>query len=111
MRDSFDKKIDQFLILWDSIKPLETKVTFLGYSNGANFILDILEKCPTVADNVVLMHPSNLGYTFKEFSSCSLLMTSGAIDMISLPSESLQLSKQLSTHFYPVSFELLDSGH
>ena len=47
--------------VWQPQK-LYDEVIFIGYSNGANFILGLLEKNPTIANTVILLHPSNLGY-------------------------------------------------
>jgi len=110
-REDFDHRVDQFLTLWDGLKPENAKVTFVGYSNGANFVLGLLEKAVDIADNIVLMHPSNLGYTFKKGSKSRVLITTGATDTLSLPSDVLQLSKQLSEDFLTTKLELLDGGH
>ncbi|MER2174570.1 MAG: phospholipase [Carnobacterium sp.] len=110
-RDDFNEKVNQFLKLWDSIKPTDSKITFVGYSNGANFLLGLLEKRQDIADKIILLHPSNLGYTFESASESTIYITSGAIDSMSLPSESLQLSKQLESYFPATKLLLLDSGH
>lgn len=110
-REDFDHRVDQFLTLWDELKPINAKVTFVGYSNGANFVLGLLGKAADIADNIVLMHPSNLGYTFENTSKSRILITTGAIDTLSLPSDVLQLSKQLSEYFPTTKLELLDGGH
>lgn len=109
--DDFNEKVNQFLRLWDSIKPTDSTVTFVGYSNGANFLLGLLEKRQDIADKIVLLHPSNLGYTFESVSKSTIFITSGATDSLSLPSESLRLSKQLENHFPATKLVLLDSGH
>ncbi|QQP70116.1 phospholipase [Carnobacterium sp. CS13] len=111
LRDNFNEKVNQFLTLWDAIKPIDAKLTFVGYSNGANFLLGLMGKRPNIADNVVLMHPSNLGYTFESGSNSNIFLTSGATDIMAIPSESLQLSKQLAKYFPSTKLELLDSGH
>lgn len=111
VRDNFNERINQFLILWDSIKPIDAKLTFVGYSNGDNFLLGLLEKRPDIADNVILMHPSNLRYVFNSGSNSNIFLTSGATDTMAIPSESLQLSKQLANYFPSTKLELLDSGH
>lgn len=88
-REDFDHRVDQFLTLWDELKPENAKVTFVSYSNGANFVLGLLEKAVDIADNIVLMHPSNLGYTFKKGSKSRVLITTGATDTLSLPSDEI----------------------
>lgn len=110
-RKDFNNRVDRFLKLWDTLKPQGAKVTFIGYSNGANFVLGVLEKAPDIAENIVLMHPSNLGYSFEKGSKSRVIITTGATDTVSLPSEVLALSKQLTEYFPDTKLELLDSGH
>lgn len=84
---------------------------FLGYLNGANFILGILEKEPAIADQVVLMHPANLGYSINEGSNAQIFITAGAMDTLSNAGDTMKLAKQLEQHFPKTIFKLLDSGH
>ncbi|PSL40034.1 phospholipase/carboxylesterase [Planomicrobium soli] len=109
-RADLDEHVASFLKVWAQQKP-EGKVIMLGYSNGANFLLALLEKEPNLADAVVLMHPSNLTYHFSGTSDTILLLTAGARDVISIPGESLKLSKTLAEHFPQTTFKLFDHGH
>lgn len=102
--------IEAFLKEWEQQKPAG-KIIMLGYSNGANFILALLEQAPEIADQIILMHPSNLAYQFTSTSQNDILITAGARDMISNAGESLKLSKQLSNHFPQTTFKLFDHGH
>ena len=110
-RKNSDLKVAEFLTLWDEIKPVDAKFTFMGHSNGANFILAILEKRPDIADAVILLHPSNLDYAFIEGSDVPIFMTIGARDTLSLPSEGLALSNRLKEWFPNTEHVLLDTGH
>lgn len=109
-RPELEVHVASFLKDWASQKP-EGKVVMLGYSNGANFLLTLLEKEPNLADAVVLLHPSNLTYHFSGTSNTKVILTAGARDMISIPGESLKLSKTLAAHFPQTIFKLFDHGH
>lgn len=111
-RADFDARIAQFLAHWKEVKPAQTKkITFVGYSNGANFILGLLEKQPQIADRFVLMHPSDLGYTFEGGVDTEIILTAGARDTLSVPGDTLRLAKQLEVTFPNTMMKLLDSGH
>lgn len=111
-RDDFDQKVAQFLAQWDEVRPTDAAAfTFIGYSNGANFLLGLLEKRPDIADNVILLHPSNLGYSFAEGSNSRIFITTGANDILSAPGEVMKLTKQLQEQFPATELELLDTGH
>lgn len=111
-RVDFDARIAQFLAHWKEVKPAQTeKITFVGYSNGANFILGLLEKQPQIADRFVLMHPSGLGYTFEGGVDTEIIITAGARDTLSVPGDTLRLAKQLEVTFPNTMMKLLDSGH
>lgn len=110
-RDDFNSKIDAFLTFWDTLPYSNKPVTLMGYSNGANFILGLLQKRPDLAETVILMHPSNLNYTFDSGSDTHILITAGATDTLSTPSDVLKLANQLKEHFPSTAFKLLDSGH
>lgn len=110
-RDDFDEKTDAFLDLWDTLPYSDKPVTLMGYSNGANFILGLLEKRPNIAEAVILMHPSNLDYTFTSGSDTHILITAGSTDTLSTPSDVLKLANQLKEHYSSTAFKLLDGGH
>ena len=110
-RANFDERVTAFLEeVWQPQK-LYDEVIFIGYSNGANFILGLLEKNPTIANTVILLHPSNLGYQYVsgEFAT-KVIVTTGAQDELSIPGQVLSLANQLKKHF-PVDFLLVDGGH
>lgn len=109
-RSELQVHVASFLKDWAQQKP-EGKVVMLGYSNGANFLLALLEQEPDLADAVVLLHPSNLTYQFSRTSNTKIILTAGARDAISIPGESLKLSKTLAAHFPQTTFKLFDHGH
>lgn len=111
-RADFDARVENFLATWEEVKPKNAdKITFLGYSNGANFVLGILEKAPEIADRIVLMHPSNLDYTFESGSDAQLIITAGAMDTLAIPGDTMKLAKQLEQTFPNTTMKLLDGGH
>ncbi|MCU9806703.1 phospholipase, partial [Enterococcus faecalis] len=78
-RANFDERVTAFLEeVWQPQK-LYDEVIFIGYSNGANFIVDLLEKNPTIANTFILLHQSNLVYQYVsvEFST-KVIVTTGA---------------------------------
>ncbi|WP_165006028.1 MULTISPECIES: phospholipase [unclassified Enterococcus] len=111
-RNDFERRVADFLENeWNDIEK-KSKIIFIGYSNGANFILGLLEKRPQLADTVILLHPSNFVYQFEATDvSADIIVTSGAQDRISLPGEVLALSQQLEQAFPHVHFLLLDGEH
>lgn len=111
-RADFDYRITAFLDEWAQLKPASaTNITFIGYSNGANFILGLLEKEPAIAERIVLLHPTNLNYNFEKGSASQIIMTAGALDAIATPGDTLRLAKQLEKVFPHTTMKLLDSPH
>ena len=111
-RADFDARVENFLAAWEEVKPKNAdKITFLGYSNGANFVLGILEKAPEIADRIVLMHPSNLDYTFEAGSDVQLIITAGSMDTLAIPGDTMKLAKQLEQTFPNTTMKLLDGWH
>ena len=83
----------------------------MGYSNGANFILGLLEKQPSIADRVILLHPSNLNYTFEQTAPVEIYITAGALDGLAVPGDTVKLAKQLENVFPRTTLKLLDGTH
>lgn len=113
-RISFDQAVSTFLTeTWTAFDPQEyEEIIFLGYSNGANFILGLLEQQPTIASKVILLHPSDLVYQFtKTPADTKLILTTGAKDTLSIAGDVLKLSYQLETAFNWVKLLLIDGGH
>ncbi|MEE1107785.1 MAG: hypothetical protein UH078_07380 [Macrococcus canis] len=83
----------------------------IGYSNGANFIIGLLEQGIKV-DEAILMHPSNLGYDVSSVSNdIRMILTAGANDYIAPAGQVKQLEQQFIPKFKDVKFILLDGGH
>lgn len=110
-RADFNKRVDAFLAQWAEMPPHNGPITFIGYSNGANFILSLLEKAPTIAARVILMHPSDLHYTFSTGSDAQIFITTGARDTLAPAGQVLTLEKQLRAHFPKTTLQLLDGAH
>ncbi|NRG69625.1 hypothetical protein HPB00_09170 [Streptococcus suis] len=80
----FERRLSAFLDFWQDfdIQPYQ-QVTFVGFSNGANFIMGLLTKQSNLADNYILLHPSALGYAFPmENSRAEILFTLGQNDQL-----------------------------
>ncbi|TII09994.1 hypothetical protein FAJ40_06015 [Streptococcus suis] len=78
----FEKRLSAFLdFLQDlAIQPYQ-QITFVGFSNGANFIMGLLTKQSNLADNYILLHPSALDYAFPmQNSRAEILFTLGQND-------------------------------
>lgn len=89
------------------------RITALGYSNGANFILSILQLDPQFVDMALLAHPSNFNYQFEQASDeINILATTGEYDEISPIPTIIEMHKTVKEHFFP-QFELqvFNSGH
>lgn len=113
-RSAFDQAVSTFLTeTWMDVDSQEyEEIIFLGYSNGANFILGILEQQPTIASKVILLHPSDLVYQFTTPpADTKLILTTGAQDTLSIAGDVLKLSYQLETAFTWVKLLLIDGGH
>lgn len=110
-RMDFDMRVESFLKEWPRIKPDAEHITFISYSNGANFVLGLLEHEPAIADRVILMHPSNLAYTFAAGSASEIIITAGSMDTLAIPGDTMRLAKQMQESFLNVTMKLLDSAH
>ncbi|MGK9044827.1 alpha/beta hydrolase [Mammaliicoccus vitulinus] len=113
-RNDFNKQTGAFVEFWNSfIKAYTFKnVIFLGYSNGANFILGTLEHDIVNIDHILLLHPSNLAYNItKSYQDTSLIITTGSNDYLTVPGKVKALSEALQPQFKHVQFKLLDGGH
>ena len=89
------------------------KVTAMGYSNGANYLLSILQIQPNFVENVILLHPADFQYEFQATSSDTrILATVGANDYIAPAGPIIQMQKRLQTfQFSNFKVKLLDGGH
>lgn len=110
-RADFVRRVADFLSEWRALPDSEQPDTFIGFSNGANFLLGVLEQAPDIATRIVLMHPSNLGYRFEKGSEAAIIVTTGATDSLSVPGDVIDLTKQLKDWFPNTHLQLLDGGH
>ena len=106
-----EKRVNDFLTFWETVEKGQQRVTFLGYSNGANFILALLEKNPTIADRAVLLHPANLDFEWETGSEIELYVTAGSLDPLVPAGEVLKLQKRLAETFTNTAFKLVDGTH
>ncbi|NWO19658.1 alpha/beta hydrolase [Leptotrichia sp. oral taxon 223] len=113
-KKDYSERIDEFLKNWDSMDISKYKnITFIGYSNGANFTLGLLEKRPDIANTTILLHPSNFDWQFtKKPEKNKIIATTGALDLMAPAADVVKLKNQLLNIGYD-NFEiiLLDSGH
>ncbi|MBE9387816.1 alpha/beta hydrolase [Vagococcus salmoninarum] len=113
-KTNFFKTVDDFLVEWDQQELSYSQITFIGYSNGANFIQGILSKRPDICQQTLLLHPQQFNLTFPALtnkSPNSLLLTTGANDPLVIPGDVLTLSHQLEQSFAKVKLILLDGEH
>ena len=112
-KQDYSERIDEFLKNWDLMDISRYKnITFIGYSNGANFILGLLERRPDIADKTILLHPSNFEWELKKPKKNKIIATAGSLDVMAPAADVVKLKNQLSDIEYN-DFEmlLLDSGH
>lgn len=111
-REDYNARIDAFFDNWDfSLKEKFKKITFIGYSNGANFILGLLGRNPELANAFILLHPSNLGYTFTKESNIDIFMSVGASDPLVPAGDIMQLKQEMLPYFKNLEVKLLDGNH
>ncbi|HFU4466579.1 TPA: alpha/beta hydrolase [Streptococcus suis] len=80
----FEKRLSAFLDFWQDLATQSyQEITFVGFSNGANFIMGLLTKQSNLADNYILLHLSVLDYVFPmENSRAEILFTLGQNDQL-----------------------------
>ena len=113
-KKDYSERIDEFLKNWDLMDISKYKnITFIGYSNGANFTLGLLEKRPDIANTTILLHPSNFDWQFlKKPEKNKIIATTGALDLMAPAADVVKLKTQLSGIGYEeFQIIMLDSGH
>lgn len=113
-KQDYSERIDNFLKNWDLMDISKYKnITFIGYSNGANFTLGLLEKRPDIANTTILLHPSNFDWQFtKKPEKNKIIATTGALDLMAPAADVVKLKTQLSGIGYEeFQIIMLDSGH
>lgn len=110
---SFGGAVDDFLAEWDKLALTYPRVTFIGYSNGANLLQGILQKRPDIAHRTMLLHPQEFDLTFPTASKVDnkILITTGANDPLVIPGEVMALSKRLMASFSEVELIITDGQH
>lgn len=80
----FERHLSAFLDFWQDLDIRDYRqITFVGFSNGANFLMGLLTKQSNLADNYILLHPSDLDYAFPmENSRAEILFTVGENDQL-----------------------------
>lgn len=58
----------------------------------------------------MLLHPSNLQYTFSGTHDVDVFLTAGALDTLAIAGDTMKLAKQLEAHFH-VTMKLFDGAH
>ncbi|WP_025730420.1 alpha/beta hydrolase [Atopobacter phocae] len=112
--DVLKERAEQFLEEFRTIDLSQyERITAIGYSNGANFILSILQVDPNFVDEVILLHPSNFNYDFKdEVSQIKMVATVGTTDYIAPPGDIVQMHKEMSAQKFPhFDIKMFDGGH
>lgn len=96
-RQDFNTRVQAFIEQWNSMDTSEyEQIIFVGYSNGANFLLGVLEQAPDIADMMLLLHPSALGWDFSTLTPhTQVLLTIGANDYIAPAGNFFQIKKDL----------------
>lgn len=110
----FERRLSAFLDFWQDLDIRDYRqITFVGFSNGANFIMGLLTKQADLADVYLLLHPSALEYAFPmENSRAEILFTVGKndqlVDQVAL--ENLVDDWQMSA-FPKANLVRFDKGH
>ncbi|HFR3774964.1 TPA: alpha/beta hydrolase [Streptococcus suis] len=78
----FEKRLSAFLDFWKDLDIQHyQEITFVVFSNGANFIMGLLTKQSNLSNNYILLHPSALDYAFPmQNSRAEILFTLGQND-------------------------------
>lgn len=111
-RQDLARRVNDFLKQWDQMEEVQHKtITLIGYSNGANFILALLEKRPNLAQQVFLLHPSHLGWKFQVPPTATIVATVGASDTLAPAGPIVQLKQEIEQVGGTMNVVLLDGGH
>lgn len=80
----FERRLSAFLDFWQDLDIRDYRqITFVVFSNGANFIMGLLTKQADLADVYLLLHSSALDYAFPmENSRAEILFTLGQNDQL-----------------------------
>lgn len=110
--EDYDNHVNRFLKEWQEMALTFDKLTFIGYSNGANFIQGIINKAPNIADEVILMHPQNFHFTFNKSEKINrVLLITGANDPVIVPGDIVQLKQEMAKAYSDVTLTITDGQH
>ncbi|NQJ70742.1 hypothetical protein HO542_05185 [Streptococcus suis] len=107
-------RLSAFLDFWQDLDIRDYRqITFVGFSNGANFIMGLLTKQSNLADNYILLHPSALDYAFPlENSRAEILFTLGQNDVLIEPVALENLVEDWRVSAFPrANRARFDKGH
>lgn len=110
----FERRLSAFLDFWQDLDIRDYRqITFVGFSNGANFIMGLLTKQSNLADNYILLHPSALDYAFPmENSRAEILFTLGQNDVLIEPAALKNLVDDWQASAFPrANLARFDKGH
>lgn len=113
-RQDFDQRVEDFLAYLDQLDLSSYKeIKILGYSNGANFALGLLEKRPDLASKVYLLHPSQLGWADRgPIENQSWVITMGANDQAAPAGPIIQWIKRMPEEAQArIETKLFDAYH
>ncbi|MGQ7556291.1 alpha/beta hydrolase [Streptococcus suis] len=110
----FERRLSAFLDFWQELDIRDYRqITFVGFSNGANFLMGLLTKQADLADVYLLLHPSALDYAFPmENSSAEILFTLGQNDVLIEPVALENLVEDWRVSAFPrANLARFDKGH
>ncbi|WP_238139137.1 alpha/beta hydrolase [Streptococcus suis] len=110
----FEIRLSAFLDFWQDLGIRDYRqISFVGFSNGANFIMGLLTKQSNLADNYILLHPSALDYAFPmENSRAEILFTLGQNDVLIEPVTLKNLVDDWRVSAFPrANLARFDKGH
>lgn len=113
-QEDFEERIQDFFQNWRE-RDLTSydKISLIGFSNGANFVMGLLAKGIESVNQVLLLHPSALSYPLPIISSqLPILMTAGRNDEMINLKELEKLCEAWKIHaFENLTLRLFHGGH
>lgn len=112
-KESLAQEIRKFLENdWAEFAGKYKHVVFIGFSNGANFILGLLQEMPEIAETILLLHPAPLEFSCNKGSEAvRILMTTGSQDTLVIPGAMLHFSNEIKEFFPKTQLQLVDGEH
>ncbi|HEL1586786.1 TPA: dienelactone hydrolase family protein [Streptococcus suis] len=113
-QEDFEERIQDFFQNWrERDLTCYDKISLIGFSNGANFVMGLLAKGIESVNQVLLLHPSALSYPLPIISSqLPILMTAGRNDEMINLKELEKLCEAWKIHaFENLTLRLFNGGH